>query len=210
MITADQLQKLGLFADWLDPLNDVFDRFEINTPERMAAFIGQCAHESGNFKVLQENLNYKSDALMKLFSRSRISEDDCKKYGRRDDIKQRADQDGIANIIYGGDFGRKNLGNTVFGDGAKYKGRGLIQLTGKANYTQAGDSLGVDLLNSPELVAQPKYAALTAGWFWNRGKLNTFADSGDIEGLTKKINGGTIGLDDRKKHIAHALEVLGA
>jgi putative chitinase len=210
MITAEQVEKLGLFADWLDPLNEVFERFEINTPERMAAFIGQCAHESGSFKVLQENLNYKSDALMKLFGRSRISEEDCKKYGRRDDIKQRADQDAIANLIYGGDFGRKNLGNTEFGDGAKYKGRGLIQLTGKANYTKAGEALGVDLLSSPELVSQPQYAALTAGWFWNRGNLNAFADSGDIEGMTKKINGGTIGLDDRKKHIAHALEILGA
>lgn len=210
MITAEQVQKLGLFADWLEPLNKVFERFEINTPARMAAFIGQCAHESGDFKVLQENLNYKSDALMKLFSRPRISEEDCKKYGRRDEIKQRADQDAIANLIYGGDFGRKNLGNTEFGDGAKYKGRGLIQLTGKANYAKAGDALGVDLLSSPELVAQPEYAALTAGWFWNSRSLNTFADSGDIEGMTKKINGGTIGLDDRKKHIVHALEILGA
>lgn len=210
MITAVQVEKLGLFADWLDPLNEAFARYDINTPQRMAAFIGQCAHESGNFKTLQENLNYKAEALMKLFGRSRISEADCMRLGRRDDIKQKADQDGIANVIYGGDFGRKNLGNTEFGDGAKYKGRGLIQLTGKANYTQAGDSLGVDLINNPEFVSQPKYAALTAGWFWNRGKLNAFADAGDIEGMTKKINGGLIGLEDRKKHIAHALEVLGA
>ena len=210
MITAAQVQSLGLFADWLEPLNEVFARYEINTPARMAGFIGQCAHESSNFKVLQENLNYKADALMKLFGRPRISEADCQRLGRRDDIKQRANQDGIANAIYGGDFGRKNLGNTEFGDGAKYKGRGLIQLTGKANYTQAGAALGIDLVNSPELVSQPKYAALTAGWFWDKNKLNTFADADDIEGMTRKINGGTIGLDDRKKHIAHALEVLGA
>jgi putative chitinase len=210
MITSEQVRELGLFADWLDPLNEVFTRFEINTPERMAAFVGQCAHESDNFKVLQENLNYKADALMKLFGRSRISEADCMRLGRRDDIKQKADQDGIANVIYGGAFGLKNLGNTEFGDGAKYKGRGLIQLTGKANYIQAGDALGVDLINNPEFVSQPKYAALTAGWFWSHGELNTLADAGDIEGMTKKINGGTIGLEERKKHIAHALEVLGA
>jgi putative chitinase len=210
MITAEQVRELGLFADWLDPLNEVFTRFEINTPERMSAFIGQCAHESDSFKVLQENLNIKSDALMKMFSRSRISEEDCKKYGRRDDIKQRADQDAIANIIYGGDFGRKNLGNTVFGDGAKYKGRGLIEIKGKGDYTQAGDALGVDLLNAPELVAQPQYAALTAGWFWGRDDLNAFADSGDIEGMTRKISGGTVGLEDRRQRISHVLEVLGA
>jgi putative chitinase len=210
MITAEQVQKLGLYADWLEPLNEVFDRYEINTPARMAGFIGQCAHESNNFKVLIENLNYKADALMKLFGRPRISEADCMRLGRRDEIKQKADQDGIANVIYGGAFGLKNLGNTEFGDGAKYRGRGLIQLTGKANYTQAGAALQADLVNDPELVAQPKYAALTAGWFWDKNKLNAFADAGDIEGMTKKINGGTIGLDDRKKHIAHALEVLGA
>lgn len=210
MITAEQLKELKIDEQWLEPLIEAFHRYEINTPLRMAAFIGQCAHESGNFKTLQENLNYKAEALMKMFGRSRISEADCMRLGRRDDIKQKADQDGIANVIYGGAFGLKNLGNTEFGDGSKYKGRGLIQLTGKANYTQAGDALMVDLINNPELVSQPKYAALTAGWFWNRAKLNAFADAKDYTAMTKKINGGTIGLEDRIKHINHALEVLGA
>ncbi len=181
---------------WADALQATCDRFEINTPERIAGFVAQCAHESGMFKSVSEGLNYKVEALKALFGRHRISEEDCNKYGRIDG-KQPADQAGIANAIYGGEFGKKNLGNTEYGDGYNYRGRGLIQLTGKANYKKAGDSLGVDLVANPDLVATPEYAALTAGWFWSANGLNALADAKDLLGMTKKVNGGTIGIEHR-------------
>lgn len=181
---------------WADSLQATCDRFEINTPERIAGFVAQCAHESGMFKSVSEGLNYKVEALKALFGRHRISEEDCNKYGRIDG-KQPADQAGIANAIYGGEFGKKNLGNTEYGDGYAYRGRGLIQLTGKANYKRAGDALGVDLVANPDLVATPEYAALTAGWFWSANNLNALADAKDLLGMTKKVNGGTIGIEHR-------------
>ena len=181
---------------WADSMQATCDKFEINTPERIAGFVAQCAHESGMFKSVSEGLNYKVEALKALFGRHRISEEDCNKYGRIDG-KQPADQAGIANAIYGGEFGKKNLGNTEYGDGYAYRGRGLIQLTGKANYKKAGDSLGVDLVANPDLVATPEYAALTAGWFWSANNLNALADAKDLLGMTKKVNGGTIGIEHR-------------
>ena len=198
MITAAQVQKLGLLADWLDPLNEVFARYDMATPARMASFIGQCQHESGNFKTLRENLNYSAKGLCATWPKRFPTEESATPYHRNPEK--------IANKVYADRMGN---GDEASGDGWKYSGRGLIQLTGKSNYTLAGDSLVADLLNTPDLVLQPKYAALTAGWFWDKNRLNAFADAGNIEGMTKKINGGTIGLDDRKKHIAHALEVLG-
>lgn len=198
MITAAQVQELGLLADWLDPLNEVFARYDMATPARMASFIGQCQHESGNFKTLKENLNYSAKGLCATWPKRFPTEESATPYHRNPEK--------IANKVYADRMGN---GDEASGDGWKYSGRGLIQLTGKSNYTLAGDSLVADLLNTPDLVLQPKYAALTAGWFWDKNRLNAFADADDIEGMTKKINGGTIGLDDRKKHIAHALEVLG-
>jgi len=198
MITAAQVQELGLLADWLDPLNEVFARYDMATPARMASFIGQCQHESGNFKTLRENLNYSAKGLCATWPKRFPPEESATPYHRNPEK--------IANKVYADRMGN---GDEASGDGWKYSGRGLIQLTGKSNYTLAGDSLVADLLNTPDLVLQPKYAALTAGWFWDKNRLNAFADAGNIEGMTKKINGGTIGLDDRKKHIAHALEVLG-
>lgn len=198
MITAAQVQELGLLADWLDPLNEVFARYDMATPARMASFIGQCQHESGNFKTLRENLNYSAKGLCATWPKRFPTEESATPYHRNPEK--------IANKVYADRMGN---GDEASGDGWKYSGRGLIQLTGKSNYTLAGDSLVADLLNTPDMVLQPKYAALTAGWFWDKNRLNAFADADDIEGMTKKINGGTIGLDDRKKHIAHALEVLG-
>lgn len=198
MITAAQVQGLGLLADWLDPLNEVFARYDMATPARMASFIGQCQHESSNFKTLKENLNYSAKGLCATWPKRFPTEESATPYHRNPEK--------IANKVYADRMGN---GDEASGDGWKYSGRGLIQLTGKSNYTLAGDSLVADLLNTPDMVLQPKYAALTAGWFWDKNRLNAFADANDIEGMTKKINGGTIGLDDRKKHIAHALEVLG-
>ena len=198
MITAEQLKELHIDDDWLEPLNDAFQPSEINTPLRMAAFIGQCAHESGNFKTLQENLNYSAEGLCRVWPSRFPTLEAAKPYHR--------DPDKIANKVYGGRMGN---GTEETGEGSLYKGRGLIQLTGKDNYTLCGDALGEDFIHSPDLVLAPKYAALSAAWYWNKRSLNKEADAKDYTGMTKKINGGVIGLDDRIKHINHALEVLG-
>lgn len=198
MITAEQLKELHIDSDWLEPLNETFQRYEINTPLRMAAFIGQCAHESGNFKTLQENLNYSAEGLCRVWPSRFPTLESAKPYHRNPDM--------IANKVYGGRMGN---GTEETGEGSLYKGRGLIQLTGKDNYTLCGDALNVDLIHSPDLVLAPKYAALSAGWFYNKRNLNKEADAKDWAGMTKKINGGLIGLEDRIKHIKHALDVLG-
>ncbi len=173
-----------------------FTKFDINTPARQAAFIGQCQHESGNFKFVKENLNYSAKALRATWP-SRFPDDETALAYERQPEK-------IANKVYAG-----RMGNTEDGDGGKYIGRGLIQTTGRENYTHCGQALGIDLVNQPELLEQPKYAALSAGWFWNKKGLNALADAGDFDTMTKRINGGTLGLEDRKHHIAKALEILG-
>ena len=195
-MTNEQLSALGIDSKWLEPLENTFAKYEINTPQRQAAFIGQCAHESGNFKVLQENLNYSADGLMKTWP-SRFSTIEIANQYARQPAK-------IAGKVYNG-----RLGNTSEEEAAKYLGRGLIQLTGRENYANCGSSIGADLLADPTLLLDPRYAALSAGWFWNKKGLNSLADSGDIETMTKRINGGLIGLDDRKAKIAKAEQVLG-
>lgn len=197
MITAEQLAKLNIDSEWLEPLNDTFQRYDITTPLRMAAFIGQCHHETGGFNTLHENLNFSAAGLCKTWPSRFPTLEDAQPYNRNPDM--------IANKVYSG-----RMGNTEDGDGALYIGRGCIQLTGKTSYTLAGDALGVDFMHSPDLVAIPKYAALTAGWFWNKRGLNKEADAKDYEEMTKKINGGVIGLDDRVSKINAALSVLNA
>ena len=195
-MTAEQLQALGIDAKWLKPLEDTFAKYDINTPKRQAAFIGQCAHESGNFKTLQENLNYSAEGLMKTWPSRFPTKEIADQYARQPAK--------IAGKVYNG-----RLGNTSEEEAAKYLGRGLIQLTGKENYGNCGSGIGVDLLSNPDLLSTPEYAALSAGWFWNKKGLNSLADAGDIETMTKRINGGLIGLDDRKAKIAKAEQVLG-
>ena len=197
-MTNEQLQELGIDTKWLQPLEDTFAKYDINTPERQAAFIGQCAHESGNFKTLEENLNYKPEALMRVWPSRFPDLATAMKYAHNPEM--------IANKVYGGRMGN---GVEETGDGWKYHGRGLIQLTGKENYANCGSGIGVDLLSNPNLLNTPEYAALSAGWFWNKKGLNALADAGDFETMTKRINGGTLGLEDRKAKIAKALSVLG-
>jgi putative chitinase len=197
-MTNEQLQELGIDTKWLQPLEDAFAKYDINTPERQAAFIGQCAHESGNFKTLEENLNYKPEALMRVWPSRFPDLATAMKYAHNPEM--------IANKVYGGRMGN---GVEETGDGWKYHGRGLIQLTGKENYANCGSGIGVDLLSNPNLLNTPEYAALSAGWFWNKKGLNALADAGDFETMTKRINGGTLGLEDRKAKIAKALSVLG-
>ena len=197
MLTNEQLGKLGLDPKWLDPLNETFEKYEINTPKRQACFIGQCMHESGGFKFVHENLNYSAKALMATWPSRFPNIEVASEYERKPEK--------IADKVYGG-----RMGNTEDGDGRKYIGRGLIQLTGKDNYKAASDALGEDLVANPQLVEEPRFAALTAGWFWNKKGLNALADTMDIETMTKRINGGTLGIDDRKAKINLALNSLGS
>jgi putative chitinase len=192
-MTPQQLDKLGLDHKWLEPLNETFEKYEINTPKRQACFIGQCMHESGGFKILQENLNYSALALMRTWPSRFPDLDTADKYAHNPEL--------IASKVYAG-----RMGNTTPEEAGKYIGRGLIQLTGKENYENCGLGLGVDLLGHPDWLATPQYAALSAGWYWHKKNLNALVD--DIETMTKRINGGTIGLDDRKAKINMALNAL--
>jgi putative chitinase len=195
-MTYDQLDALGIDHKWLAPLEEAFVKYDISTPIRQACFIGQCAHESGNFKTLQENLNYSAEGLMKTWPSRFATKEIADQYARQPAK--------IAGKVYNG-----RLGNTSEEEASKYLGRGLIQLTGKENYEHCGLGIGVDLLADPTLLLDPRYAALSAAWFWNKKGLNSLADAQDYETMTKRINGGLIGLDDRKAKIAKALSVLG-
>jgi putative chitinase len=195
-MTYDQLDALGIDHKWLAPLEETFVKYDISTPVRQACFMGQCAHESGNFKTLQENLNYSAEGLMKTWP-SRFSTKEIADQYARQPAK-------IAGKVYNG-----RLGNTSEEEASMYLGRGLIQLTGRENYANCGTALGIDLIGNPNLLIEPKYAALSAGWFWNKKGLNGLADTSDFETMTKRINGGLIGLEDRKVKIAKALTVLG-
>jgi putative chitinase len=215
IVTLDQLREATGATEanaqkYLESLNTAMQLYGIDTKERVAGFLSQIGHESGALSRVVENLNYRVEALMSLFGRQRISEDDAKAFGRNDAIKQPADQESIANIIYGGPWGAKNLGNTEFGDGWKYRGRGLKQLTGRYNYKVCGEALGIDLVDNPELLEQPLPAALSAAWFWRTKNLDQHADNQDIEKLTRAINGGTLGLDERKRLFAAAMTTLDA
>jgi len=196
MVNSTQLQTLGIDPKWEIPLNQTFVKYDINTPKRQAAFIGQCAHESSNFKVLQENLNYSAEGLMKTWPSRFATKEIADQYARQPAK--------IAGKVYNG-----RLGNTSEEEASKYLGRGLIQLTGKDNYERCGSSIGVDLLSNPDLLLNPQYAALSAGWFWNKHGLNELADNQEHGMITKRINGGTLGLDDRILKTTKALAVLG-
>ena len=198
-MNSEQLQKLGIDPKWLEPLNKTFEKYEINTPTRQAAFIGQCGHESANFKTLEENLNYSAKGLMATWP-SRFPTIEIATQFERNPEK-------IANKVYGG---RADLGNTEDGDGWRFHGRGLIQLTGRSNYTVCGLALDKPFTDLPELVLEPENACLSAGWFWNKRGLNTLADSEDWTTMTRRINGGTIGLQDRINKIHKAMDILGA
>jgi putative chitinase len=202
MVNADQLRALKIDPNLVDPFNETFQRFGILTPKQQASWIGQCGHECGNFRILEENLNYRAPTLLKLFPKTPkrqwgFTPEEAAAYEKQPQK--------IANRIYGNRMGNRDESS---GDGWRFRGSGFLQLTGHSNFYHAGQALGVDFVMQPELVRTPMYAAQTAGWFWQTHKLNQYADSGDILTMTKRINGGTIGLEDRKKHIEHAIEVL--
>ena len=197
-MTESQLEALGIDAKWLKPLNDTFVKYDISTPQRQACFIGQCQHESANFTKLEEGLNYSASRLMAVWPSRFPNLDVANQYANNPQK--------LANKVYGGRMGN---GNEESGEGYAYRGRGLIQMTGKEAYANCGSGLGVDFLSNPDLLSTPEYATLSAGWFWNKKGLNDLADTGDYETMTKRINGGVLGLDDRKAKIAKAREILG-
>lgn len=196
-MSPDKLKALNIDVKWSTPLQETFDRFEINTPIRQACFIGQASHECANFKVLEENLNYRAETLCKLWPKRFPTLEEANKYAKQPKL--------IANHIYCNRMGNRDEASN---DGWMMRGRGCIQLTGADNYHHASKALGVDLITNPDLVAQPSYAALTAGWFWSTHNLNSTADARDYKIMTKRINGGLFGLEERIHLIEKALRVI--
>lgn len=186
------------------PIEDACIKYGIDTELRKSHFLGQMAVESQGFTCTSENLNYATGALLSLFGRHRITNRQAEQYGRNQ--HHSADQPQLANILYGGAWGRKNLGNTEPGDGWHFRGRGLKQVTGRDNYRRCSQELFGDdtLLHTPELLEQEPWASLSAGWFWMAKGLNAIADTDDVGAVTKVVNGGYNGLDDRKMWTARA------
>jgi putative chitinase len=200
--TQQQLAQLipgnPYVAQWYQALNMILPDYSIDTVPRVAAFVAQCAHESANFKFLKENLNYRAETLMKVWPSRFTSLDLARQYAHQPEK--------IANKVYGGRMGN---GTEETGDGWRYAGKGLIQLTGRDNYTRFAESIDTPVEEIPEYLSTFEGAVQSACWFWEVNNLNQWADAGDILTLTKRINGGTIGLDDRIKHYKHAMHVLG-
>lgn len=186
---------------FIQALLEYCPRFQINTPKRMAAFLGQVGQECGGFTVFEESLNYSTEALLKMFSRHRITSADAIRYGRNKG--KNADQQALANILYGGEFGRKQLGNTNNNDGWLYRGRGCKQLTGRANYTTLSKIAKWDCVSNPDMLLEPENGLIAALYYWDQinpsGKsLNLVADREDDVKLTQLVNGGKNGLKERK------------
>jgi putative chitinase len=204
VITLELLQKIcpktkaSVLQQYVEPLNEVCQYYEINTPKRIAGFLAQTAHESGGFTAVKENLNYSAKGLMTTFKKYFPTEALAKEYERQPAK--------IANKVYGNRMGN---GDEASGDGSRYCGRGLIQLTGKQNYTRFAADLGISIEECVAYMETPAGAVSSAGWFFDQNDLLKYCDSGDILNLTKRINGGTIGLEDRIHHYELALKVLG-
>ncbi|CAA7615682.1 glycoside hydrolase family 19 protein [Magnetospirillum sp. UT-4] len=202
MLTADILRaalpaaRPTDIARFTTPLTEACAEWGIDTPLRLAAFLAQIAHESGQFRGLVENLNYSAEALLRVFPRH-FDATQATAYARQPGR--------IAARAYANRMGN---GDETSGDGWRYRGRGLIQVTGHDNYAACGAALGLDLIAQPELLEQPGAAARSAGWFWHKSGLNRQADARDIETITRRINGGLTGLQDRKAHYARACAAL--
>ena len=201
--TKEQLKEMipkNPYADqWFEAIYEILPEYEITTPQRVAAFLAQCAHESGGFVFLKENLNYKAASLRRVFPKYFPDDAIAAQYAGKGEM--------IANRVYANRMGN---GPEESGDGFRYCGRGLIQLTGKNNYTFFAGSLDIPVEEASEYLQTFEGAVQSACFFWEQNKLNQWADAGDILTLTKRINGGTIGLEDRQKHYQHALHIFGA
>jgi putative chitinase len=205
MVTLDLLThmchktKASVLEGYLEPLNTVAEYYEMNVnPARLAGFLAQTAHESGGYNFIKENLNYSAKGLRGTFGKYFLNDDIANQYAKKPEK--------IANRVYAN---RMKNGDESSGDGYRFCGRGLIQLTGRDNYTKFANDLSMSLEDTIAYLETPNGAVASAGWFWDNNKLNQYCDSGDFVTLTKRINGGTIGLEDRIKHYNHALHVLG-
>jgi putative chitinase len=189
--------------NWYDALCDLLPKYGITTERRVAHFLSQCAHESRGFTALEENLNYSAKALRSVFGRyfGDAPKADADEYARNPEM--------IANRVYNDKYRKYKMGNTEEGDGWRFRGRGLKQLTGRENYTNFGKSVNMTAEEAAEYVATPAGAIESACWFWNHRNLNDIADTDDVKRMTKIINGGSIGLEDRQKRYSHALQILG-
>lgn len=204
-ITSEQFNTLFPKAkdpsNWVDAINNTCTAHNINTPKRLAAFLAQCGHESGGWTVFQENLNYSAQGLCVTFKKYFPTLESAQPYARQPQK--------IANRVYANRMGN---GPEPSNDGWLYRGRGPIQLTGRSNYTQFAkdmcDNWENVVANPDQVATDRKIAIMSAIWFWNNNKLNTFADNGDFVTLTKRINGGTNGLADRQHHYEEALNLL--
>ena len=203
ILTKEQLAKIipgNPYIDhWYDALSQALPDYDINTPQRVASFLAQCAHESGGFVFLQENLNYKAESLMRVWPKYFPNMDIASQYAHNPEK--------IADRAYANRMGN---GAESTGDGWAHCGRGLIQLTGKSNYQAFADSIETPIEDIPHYLATFEGAVQSACWFWENNNLNQYADKGDLLTMTKKINGGTLGLDDRTKRYQNALHVMGA
>jgi putative chitinase len=202
ILTQAQLAQLIPNNDYVEHWHGAMEKclpdYDINTPRRVAAFVAQCAHESGGFRFIKENLNYRAESLMRVWPRYFKDLGTAQRYAHK--------QEAIANRAYASRMGN---GPESSGDGYRYCGRGLIQLTGRNNYQAFANSIETDINDIPAYLATFEGSVQSACWFWETNNLNKWADLGDIVTLTKKINGGTLGLADRQKHYEHALHVLG-
>jgi putative chitinase len=200
---------------WLVPVQRSMARYGIDTRLQVAAWLAQVAHESGGFRLLTENLNYSAQTMAAVWP-NRFAEKGADGKDKRDEKGARVPNkfalalhrkpEDLANVVYASRMGN---GPITSGDGWRYRGRGLKQLTGKDNYTRCGQALGVDLVANPDLLLEPEYAALSAAWFWSVNKCGPLADADDFVALTRKINGGTIGLDDRQRRYRAVLNSMG-
>ncbi len=189
-------------GDWYEALVDILPKYGITTKRRVAHFVSQCAHESNNFRTLEENLNYKEETLLKVFSRYFGP-------GKRNAKEYARNPEKIANYVYMDEFRSSKMGNINEGDGWRFRGRGLKQLTGRDNYTRFGKSVNMTAEQAADYVATEKGAIESAAWFWNANNLNTIADTDDVVKMTKRINGGDIGLADRQARYTKCMEILG-
>lgn len=190
--------KRNVLEGYLEPLNTVAQYYEMTAnPARLAGFLSQTAHESGGFNFIKENLNYSAKGLMTIFKKYFPTEDLAKQYERKPEK--------IANRVYANRMGN---GPEESGDGYRFCGRGLIQLTGRQNYTKLANDLGISVEETALYLETPNGAVSSAGWFWDNNNLNQYCDKGDFITLTKRINGGTIGLADRQHHFDEAMRYL--
>lgn len=206
LITVDQLRAMiptnKEVEAWCEELNKALPKYDITTDQRIAGFISQCAHESMDFNAMSENLNYREETLNKVFPRYFGP-------GKRNAAEYAKNPEKIANYVYMDEFRTSKLGNTQPGDGWRFRGRGLKQLTGRDNYTRFAKDYDMTAEEAAVWVETKEGALASALWFWNTNKLNAIADTGNVAALTKKINGGDIGLADRQARYAKAMAALG-